>query len=79
MGNQTVQLKQDGRIAQLSFHNPAGNAMSSEMLQQLSQHFNDLNERQDISVIALNSEGSGAFCAGANFKELLQITNAKRG
>ncbi len=79
MSNQTVQLKQDGRIARLIFHNPAGNAMSSEMLQQLSQYFNDLNELQDVSVIALNSEGSGAFCAGANFKELLQITNAEEG
>ena len=79
MSNQTVQLKQDGRIAQLSFYNPAGNAMSSAMLQQLTQYFNDLNERQDVSVIALKSEGSGAFCAGANFKELLQITNAEEG
>ena len=77
MSNQTVQLKQDGRIAQLSFYNPAGNAMSSAMLQQLTQYFNDLNERQDVSVIALKSEGNGAFCAGANFKELLQIRNAE--
>jgi len=79
MGNQTVQLKQVGPIARLSFHNPAGNAMSSEMLQQLSRYFSDLNERQDVSLITLKSEGSGAFCAGANFKELLQITNAQEG
>jgi methylglutaconyl-CoA hydratase len=41
----------------------------------LTNELNKLSKNIDVSVIILKSSGSGAFCAGASFDELLAVSN----
>jgi methylglutaconyl-CoA hydratase len=41
----------------------------------VTNELNNLSQNTDISVIVLKSSGSGAFCAGASFDELLAVSN----
>ena len=45
------------------------------MLNRLTNELNTLSTNSEVSVIILKSSGSGAFCAGASFDELLAVSN----
>ena len=49
------------------------------MLDSLTQELNDLSDNSAVSVIVLKSVGTGAFCAGASFDELLAVSNQEEG
>lgn len=66
-------------IAFISFFHPAGNSFPSLQLQQLTQEINQVGKSENVHVIVLKSEGEGAFCAGASFDELLQVSNLEEG
>ncbi|MVO09865.1 enoyl-CoA hydratase/isomerase family protein [Flavobacterium sp. TP390] len=66
-------------IAIISFFHPAGNSFPSLQLHQLTQEINQVGKSENIHVIVLKSEGEGAFCAGASFDELLQVSNLEEG
>lgn len=76
-GKITVQIQE--KVAYISFYHPASNSFTSSQLDLLTDTFNKLSENATISVIVLQSEGEGAFCAGASFDELLQISNLDEG
>jgi methylglutaconyl-CoA hydratase len=65
----------ENKIATLEFGHPASNSFPSDLLNRLTNELNNLGQNPDISVIILKSSGSGAFCAGASFDELLAISN----
>ena len=65
----------ENKIATLEFGHPASNSFPSDLLNRLTNELNNLSKNPDISVIVLKSSGSGAFCAGASFDELLAISN----
>jgi len=65
----------ENKIATLEFGHPASNSFPSELLNRLTNELNNLSKNPHISVIVLKSSGSGAFCAGASFDELLAISN----
>ena len=65
----------ENKIATLEFGHPASNSLPSDLLNQLTHELNDLSNNQLVSVIVLKSSGSGAFCAGASFDELLAVSN----
>lgn len=65
----------ENKIAILEFGHPASNSFPSDLLNRLTNEFDNLNQNQDVSVIVLKSSGSGAFCAGASFDELLAVSN----
>lgn len=67
------------KIATINFYHPASNSFPSEQLQALTNAINELNSNKEISLIILASEGEKAFCAGASFDELLQITDLENG
>ena len=73
--NTTVKNK----IATISFYHPASNSFPSSQLAELTKTINDLNTTTDINLIILKSEGEKAFCAGASFDELLQISDIETG
>jgi methylglutaconyl-CoA hydratase len=65
----------ENKIATLEFGHPSSNSFPSDLLNQLTNELNNLSQNIDISVIVLKSSGSGAFCAGASFDELLAVSN----
>lgn len=65
----------ENKIATLEFGHPASNSFPSDLLNRLSNEFNNLSDNPLVSIIILKSSGSGAFCAGASFDELLAVSN----
>lgn len=66
-------------IAFVEFFHPASNSFPSSQLAELTNAINALNTNSDVRVIVLKSEGDKAFCAGASFDELLQVSNLEQG
>ena len=63
-----------GPLAIVEFGHPASNSLNSELLKRLCKELGTLGQNPDISVILIQSEGDRAFCAGASFDELLEIS-----
>lgn len=66
-------------IAKVTFSHPASNSFPSSLLQQLTDELQSLHKNEDVTIIVLQSEGTGAFCAGASFDELVAISNYQEG
>ncbi len=69
----------ENKIATITFGHPSSNSFPRELLDRLTLEFNNLSNNSLVSVIVLQSEGSGAFCAGASFDELLAVSNESEG
>ena len=69
----------ENKIATVEFGHPASNSFPRELLDRLTKEFNSLSTNPDVSVIIVKSEGTGAFCAGASFDELLAVSNQEEG
>ena len=69
----------DNKIATVTFAHPSSNSFPRELLDRLTTEFNNLSADPAVSVIVIQSEGSGAFCAGASFDELLAVSNEEAG
>ncbi|AWH84361.1 enoyl-CoA hydratase [Flavobacterium album] len=67
------------KIATVEFGHPASNSFPSELLQRLTDELNTLSHNTDVNIIVLKSEGEKAFCAGASFDELLEVSNLEEG
>lgn len=67
------------KIATIEFGHPASNSFPSELLERLTKELKKLAINNDVSVIILKSEGEKAFCAGASFTELVNISNLEDG
>lgn len=63
-----------GPLAVVEFGHPASNSMTSELLARLSDTFKELGDHPEVHAILLQSEGDRAFCAGASFDELLEVS-----
>lgn len=62
-------------IGYLHFNNvEQGNALSRSMMSSFAKALNSLEQNQSVRVVVIQSEGEGAFCAGASLKELLAIS-----
>lgn len=75
----TIETIINGKVATLLFFHPSSNSFPSTLLQQLTKEINALGNNKSISVIVLKSSGTGAFCAGASFDELLSVSNFEEG
>ena len=65
-----VLLSQTDAIATITLNRPDKfNALSMEMLTQLTTVLNDVGARDDVSVVILEASGRG-FCAGHDLKEM---------
>ena len=67
------------QVATIEFSHHASNSFPSTLLQELTDEINTLNKNDSASIIILKSSGTGAFCAGASFDELLSINNYEDG
>jgi methylglutaconyl-CoA hydratase len=63
-----------GPLAIVEFGHPASNSLNSDLLDRLCRELERLGEHPEVSAILIQSEGDRAFCAGASFDELLQVT-----
>lgn len=77
--NANIQLSINNKIATLTFFHAASNSFTTQMLTDLTWHFNELSSNNTINAIVLQSKGEGAFCAGASFNELQAIDNLENG
>ena len=66
-------------IATVSFFHPKGNSLPGALLRQLAETIGEVGRSKDARVILLQSEGTGPFCAGASFDELVAIENEQTG
>jgi len=60
-------------VGTITFHHPKSNSLPSKVLKQLAETITDFGNQAEVRVIVLQSEGNGAFCAGASFDELLTL------
>ena len=66
-------------VATVEFGHPKGNSLPGAVLRGLADEITAVGKRNDVQVIALRSAGTGPFCAGASFDELVAINDAKMG
>jgi len=74
-----VKLEIDNQVGYVEFFHPEHNAMPSDNLKKLEQAIVNAGNSNAIKVIVLKSGGGRTFCAGASFKELIAIDDAKTG
>ena len=66
-------------IGTISFSHPKSNSLPGALLRRLAEAITWVGKDPAARVILLRSEGSGPFCAGASFDELVTIANAAEG
>jgi methylglutaconyl-CoA hydratase len=66
-------------VATITFAHPKSNSLPGALLARLAEAVSDAGRDNDARVILLQSEGTGAFCAGASFAELQAIRDAEGG
>lgn len=69
----------ENKIATISFAHPSSNSFPRALLDRLTNEFTVLSINPAVTVIIIKSEGKGAFCAGASFEELLDVSNEAEG
>ncbi len=69
----------ENKIATIEFGHPASNSLPRVLLNRLTEEFSSLSANQSVAVIIIKSQGTGVFCAGASFDELLAVTNLEEG
>jgi methylglutaconyl-CoA hydratase len=74
-----VKRDHDHGIGTITFFHPQSNSLPATILQEIADAINDYGQDNSIKVIVLQSEGTGAFCAGASFDELVAIKNEAEG
>lgn len=67
------------KIATITFYSSMSNSFPSSLLEELTTAINKLSTNEEITTVILQSEGTGAFCAGASFDELLAIQDKATG
>ncbi|MCK0130522.1 enoyl-CoA hydratase/isomerase family protein [Flavobacteriaceae bacterium F08102] len=66
-------------IATIEFFHPAHNSLPGDILEKLRQTITKAGDNDEVKVIILKSGGDRTFCAGASFKELVNIKDAETG
>lgn len=75
----TIETTINKNIATITFYHPSSNSFPSSLLQELTNEIIILGKNNFVSIIVLKSAGTGAFCAGASFEELLSVSNYEEG
>ena len=73
--NQTI----ENGVGYIEFFHPAHNSLPGNILAELAQTITEAGSNDEIKVIVLKSGGDRTFCAGASFKELININDEATG
>ena len=79
MSDPYVKLKIINEVGYIEFFHPAHNSLPGDVLAKLAQTITDAGQNDAIKVIVLKSGKDRTFCAGASFKELININDAATG
>lgn len=78
MAYETLELKVENRVARLTLNRPkALNAMNLEMMMELRALADEMDARDDVSVVVMQGAGR-AFCAGMDLKWSESLTKKDR-
>jgi methylglutaconyl-CoA hydratase len=66
-------------ISYIEFYHPSHNSLPGDILRKLVNLIKSAGDNKDIKVIVLQSGGDRTFCAGASFKELVNISDEDSG
>lgn len=67
------------QVGYIEFFHPAHNSLPGDVLADLAQAIKTAGTNPSILVIVLKSGGDRTFCAGASFKELINISDKETG
>ncbi len=79
MSDPYVNIKIENGVGTIEFFHPAHNSLPGDVLSKLAQTITEAGAQDDIKVIVLKSGRDRTFCAGASFKELINIDDAETG
>lgn len=74
-----VKYNTQNGIATIEFFHPEQNSLPGNILAQLAETITNVGNDNNVKVIILKSGGDRTFCAGASFKELININDAETG
>ncbi len=74
-----VNINIENGVGTIEFFHPAHNSLPGDILAKLAQTITEAGDNEDIKVIVLKSGRDRTFCAGASFKELININDAETG
>jgi methylglutaconyl-CoA hydratase len=74
-----VRTETHNGITSIEFHHPQSNSLPGKLLEQLAYEIHFAGTHAETKVIILKSTGDKAFCAGASFNELVEITTEAEG
>jgi methylglutaconyl-CoA hydratase len=77
--NGYVSVETHKGITTIEFFHPQSNSLPHRILDELANEIHDAGADKETKVIIIRSAGEKAFCAGASFDELTQITSEKKG
>lgn len=66
-------------VATVTFSHPKSNSLPGTLLRKLADEIASIGGNANVRVIVLQSEGTGAFCAGASFDEMKSVSDAASG
>lgn len=75
----TVSYQSKNGTGIIEFHHPKGNSLPGTLLAKLKETIEKGSEDEQVAVLVLKSKGKGAFCAGASFDELSEISDLESG
>ena len=67
------------QVATIKFFHPAHNSLPGDILAKLADTITETGKNDEVLVIILKSGGERTFCAGASFKELINIKDEVEG
>lgn len=79
MSDPYVKQTIENEVAYIEFFHPAHNSLPGNILAELAQTITDAGNNNEVKVIVLKSGGNRTFCAGASFKELININDEATG
>lgn len=79
MSDPYVKQHIENGISTIEFFHPAHNSLPGDLLAELAATITQAGEDDTVKVIILKSGGDRTFCAGASFKELININDAETG
>ncbi|MBX7145284.1 MAG: enoyl-CoA hydratase/isomerase family protein [Oligoflexia bacterium] len=74
-----VTLTVEAGIGRVRFFHPKSNSLPGALLRSIAEHIDKAAMDPAVKVVVLESEGEGAFCAGASFSELQAIKDLEQG
>lgn len=79
MSDPYVKQTIDKGVGYIEFFHPAHNSLPGDLLSKLAETITAAGENDEIKVVVLKSGGNRTFCAGASFKELININDEATG